>query len=210
MSRHIYNLIAQGEHIQLDFKFEISDARKIARTFCAFANTEGGTLLIGVKDNGRISGIKTDEEVYMAESAAELYCTPEVSYSIENWNIEGKWVLEIKVPKSEKAPHRAPWKQNKPATFIRIHDENHVANAIIYKALLLKNKRDKGVLIKYQKEEELLLSYLSEKQFIGFKEFKKLARISPFKAEKILANLIAVDLIQYEYINDQFFYRLPN
>lgn len=45
-------LIEQGEHQQLDFKFEVSDSKKIARTLSAFANTDGGRLLIGVKDNG--------------------------------------------------------------------------------------------------------------------------------------------------------------
>ena len=48
---YIHALIAEGEHQQQDFKFEISDARKIAKTLSAFANTDGGRLLIGVKDN---------------------------------------------------------------------------------------------------------------------------------------------------------------
>ena len=49
MSQHIKNLISQGEHQQLDFKYEISDSKKIARSLVAFANTDGGKLLIGVK-----------------------------------------------------------------------------------------------------------------------------------------------------------------
>ena len=41
--RHpIEELIAQGEHQQLDFKFEVSDSKKIARTLSAFAKTDGG------------------------------------------------------------------------------------------------------------------------------------------------------------------------
>ena len=43
----IEELISQGEHQQLDFKFEVSDSKKIARTLSAFANTDGGRLLIG-------------------------------------------------------------------------------------------------------------------------------------------------------------------
>ena len=63
--RHpIEELIAQGEHQQLDFKFEVSDSKKIARTLSAFANTDGGRLLIGVKDNGAIAGVRSDEEYY--------------------------------------------------------------------------------------------------------------------------------------------------
>ena len=59
----IQRLIAEGEHLHQDFKFAISDARKIARTFSAFANAGGGHLLVGVKDNGVVAGIRTDEEI---------------------------------------------------------------------------------------------------------------------------------------------------
>ena len=76
--KRIAELIAQGENQQLDFKFEINSASKIAKSLVAFANTDGGKLLIGVKDNGLIAGIRTDEEVYMLESAAKLYSNPPV------------------------------------------------------------------------------------------------------------------------------------
>ena len=67
-------LIEQGEHQQQDFKFEVSDSKKIARTLSAFANTDGGRLLIGVKDNGHISGVRSDEEYYMIEAASQIQC----------------------------------------------------------------------------------------------------------------------------------------
>ena len=69
----------------LDFKFEISDSRKIARTFVAFANTDGGRLLVGVKDNGAIAGVRTEEEFYMVEGASRLYCHPEIPLKIKQW-----------------------------------------------------------------------------------------------------------------------------
>ena len=75
-TQYIQQLVAEGEHIHQDFKFEISDARKIARSLSAFANTEGGRLLVGIKDNGKIAGIRSEEEIYMIEAAAEMYCQP--------------------------------------------------------------------------------------------------------------------------------------
>ena len=87
---YIKNLILSGENQQLDFKFEISDSRKIAKTLVAFSNTDGGKLLIGVKDNGRIAGIRTDEEFFMVQAAADLYCKPEVSFESKRWVVEGK------------------------------------------------------------------------------------------------------------------------
>lgn len=90
---YIHTLIAEGEHQQQDFKFEISDARKIAKTLSAFANTDGGRLLIGVKDNGRIAGVRSEEEKYMIEAAAQLYCIPEIDYTLQTYIVEGKQVL---------------------------------------------------------------------------------------------------------------------
>ena len=85
---YIHTLIAEGEHQQQDFKFEISDARKIAKTLSAFANTDGGRLLIGVKDNGKIAGVRSEEEKYMIEAAAQLYCVPEVEYTMQTYIVE--------------------------------------------------------------------------------------------------------------------------
>ena len=102
--KYIRTLISRGENQELDFKFEISDSRKIARTLSAFSNTDGGRLLIGVKDNGRISGIRSEEEFYMVESAASLYSKPEVRFESRRHLIEGKNVLEIYIPPVEKKP----------------------------------------------------------------------------------------------------------
>ena len=57
-SRYILRLISEGEHQQQDFKYKITDAMKLARSVSAFANTEGGRLLIGIRDDGAVSGVK--------------------------------------------------------------------------------------------------------------------------------------------------------
>lgn len=92
---YIQRLISEGEHVHQDFKFEISDARKIAKSISAFANTEGGRLLVGVKDNGKIAGVRSEEEIYMIEAAAQRYCTPPVDIHAYIHKVEGKDVLEV-------------------------------------------------------------------------------------------------------------------
>ena len=103
-TEYIHALIAEGEHQQQDFKFEISDARKIAKTLSAFANTDGGKLLIGVKDNGKIAGVRSDEEQYMIEAAAGLYCSPEVNYTMQTYLVEGRSVLVVQIEESDRKP----------------------------------------------------------------------------------------------------------
>ena len=66
--RYILSLIKEGEHQQQDFKYRVSDACKLAKSVSAFANTDGGRLLIGVRDDGNLSGVRSEEEIYMMQS----------------------------------------------------------------------------------------------------------------------------------------------
>ena len=117
---YIHALIAEGEHQQQDFKFEISDARKIAKTLSAFANTNGGRLLIGVKDNGKIAGVRSEEEKYMIEAAAQLYCVPEVEYSLQTYIVEGRQVLVATIEETPHKPVYAKDETGKPLAYLRI------------------------------------------------------------------------------------------
>ena len=93
--------IKEGEGENLDFKFRVDNQKKIARTISAFANTTGGSLLIGVKDNGKISGCVPEEEYYVVEGAATLYCDPPVEFESQIWKEGHHLVLEIRVGRSE-------------------------------------------------------------------------------------------------------------
>ena len=123
-------MIAEGEHLHQDFKFFLSDARKIARSVAAFANTDGGRLLIGVKDNGKIVGIKNEEDIHMIEAAAQVFCKPEVDYEPRIWEYGTKQVLEVWIAPSARAPHTAPDEGGNRQVYIRKADENKVASAV--------------------------------------------------------------------------------
>ena len=68
-SNYIQRLIEQGEHQQQDFKYKITDAPKLAKSVSAFANTDGGRLLIGVRDDGEVAGVRSEEEIFMMHAA---------------------------------------------------------------------------------------------------------------------------------------------
>ena len=149
----LHHLIAQGEHQQQDFKYEISDVRKIARTLSAFANTDGGRLLIGVKDNGKIAGVRSDEEIYMVEAAAALYCVPPVECHMSVHRVEGRGVVIAEVERSEKLPVRARLDDDSLCAFMRIADENIVASPV-QMALWREADRDYGTLMSFTEREQ--------------------------------------------------------
>ena len=208
MSVYIYNLISQGENQHLDFKHSITDSKKIARSLAAFANTDGGKLLVGVRDNGSIAGVESDEEFYMVEGAADLYCKPAIRFETKVWKLEGKTVLEITIPKiNSDQLITAPNKDGIYRVYIRVNDQNFIVNNIYLKAWN-KKKFGKGVLIRYNDPEKILFEYLTENESISFSKFIRLVKLSKYKAEKILVNLIVLNLIKIEFTENVVVYKL--
>lgn len=76
MQPHILKMLIRGEDDTLDFKQTISSASKIAKTMAAFANHKGGTLLVGIRDNKTVAGIRTEDEKYMLDLAACFFANP--------------------------------------------------------------------------------------------------------------------------------------
>ena len=207
MDNYLRKLIAEGENQHLDFKYCVSDSRKIARTLTAFANTDGGRLLIGVRDNGSIAGIKTDEEIYMVDTAAHLFCRPEITFSSKQHTTGGKTVLEVEVIKGDKRPYRAKDENGKWLPYFRHHDQNLVANKVVLQ-VWRKEKKKMGVLVKFGKSENSLLDYLSKNGSITLSKFRKIAGISSYRAESILANLILFKVLKMNASEKGFSYEL--
>ena len=185
MNNYITKLIQQGEHQQQDFKYCITDSKKIARSLVAFANTDGGRLLIGVKDNGRIAGVRSDEEFYMVEAAAKIYSQPAIEFTTKQHLIEGKIVLEILIEPSQEKPHFAKDDEGKWWAYFRKDDENRLANKIMIEVWKLQ-KRPEGILINYSDAEKCLLDYLENNEKISVSKFARVAHLTFKKAEQVI------------------------
>jgi predicted HTH transcriptional regulator len=189
MVNSLRKLIEGGEGQQLDFKYCVSDSRKIARTLAAFSNSDGGRLLIGVRDNGNIAGIMSDEEIYMVDTAAHLFCRPEINYTIKQHSLGGKTVLEVQVLKGEKRPYQVKDESGRWIAYFRHGDQNLAANRVLLQ-IWRKELAGKGVLVRFGKNENILMEHLSAKGSITVSKFRKITGLSSRKAESILANLV--------------------
>ena len=205
-NKYIEDLIKQGENQQLDFKFEISDSKKIARTLSAFSNTDGGTLLIGVKDNGSITGINSIEEFHMLEAAANMYCKPEINIKAKEWNINGKMVLEVQVPKNPYVPYKAPNHKGDYKAYIRVKDQNIQANYILLQVWKAK-KNNYQLNLKYTTDYQLLFDCLKTKEQMSFSSLCKITSINKTKMKEMLIKLILLKQIDIQFFQDKVFYK---
>lgn len=206
-NHEIKKLIAGGENQFVDFKFQITNARKIARSMVAFANTDGGKLLIGVKDNGNIVGISSDEELYMIELAAFKYCKPAVKFEVESYDFDGKIVLQVSIDESTEKPHYSFEENKKWLVYVRKNDENILSNKIWIEVLKRKSK-DKKTIIKFNEPEKALFKYLESESFITLDKFIEIAKIKSYLAEKILINFLSIDVLSQQIEKNEYYYSI--
>lgn len=202
--KYIYDLIESGENQTLDFKFEISDASKIAKTLVAFSNTNGGRLLIGVKDNGTIAGVRSQEEIFMIESAAKIFSKNKIQFEVIPWNISGKQILEVIIEEGQQKPYFAKDIDNKWKAYVRVADQNFLANNVLVKYWKEKNKR--AVKIQYSRKEQFLLDYLKDYEDITLDEFAGFVQISKSIAEDVLVDFLILDIIKMRITEKGIFY----
>ncbi len=202
----LHRLIAEGEHQQQDFKYEISDARKIARTLSAFANTDGGRLLIGVKDNGKIAGVRSDEEIYMVEAAASLYCMPPVECRMSIHRVEGHNVVIAEVDAAGTLPVRAQLDDGRWCAFVRIADENIVASPV-QMALWREATDDTNTLLPFTQREQSLLRLLTDApEPLTLNRFARLGHLPRHRAVKLLAQFLRFGLVEQQFAHHTFVY----
>lgn len=101
--------IQLGEDSSLEFKSELPDRKELASEIAAFANTEGGELIIGVNDkrtsdNHRdVPGIELGD-LDTIETAVVNVCrnnvNPPVRVTTQKMKIEEKYVLRVEIPHS--------------------------------------------------------------------------------------------------------------
>lgn len=205
MIDRIKKYLIDGEGESLDYKQEISSASKIAKTMVSFANLKGGVLLVGVRDNRSIAGIRSEDEKYMLELAASFYCKPEINLELEEHNIGGKIILECTVPEGEFKPFSAKGEDGKWWVHIRNKDKSLLASKIVVD-VLKRQASNKGTLIKYGKNEEALLRYLEDNERITLQQFRKMVNISKWRASKIIVNLITAGvIINHTYVKPEFY-----
>ncbi|MEX1191734.1 MAG: ATP-binding protein [Brumimicrobium sp.] len=199
--------INEGEHQTQDFKFRVDDAQKIARTLAAFANTSGGRLLIGVKDNGKVVGVNPEEEFHVIQGAASVFCKPEVDILTKIHQHDHKLVLEVNVLESEKKPVRAKDDEGNWKTYVRREDHTLLANKILIGVWKLQ-KKETSRPQKFDEDEQLLLNTIKNAEKITLSKLYRYTKLKKSLVDRLLILFITWDLITMTISEEGTFYSL--
>ena len=101
----------QSESDLHDFKFNLAELKNATKICCAFANTFGGFIIVGVRDAGQrqfeIVGLNPDKELY-GNFVAKVRADPDIAISAPKTigvPVSSKLLYVLEVPQSPRRPH---------------------------------------------------------------------------------------------------------
>ena len=138
--------IVRGESKNVEFKVRLpKDSANYIKTIVAFANTQGGQLVIGVYDKTRkVVGVDNEFAFQMMDSIANAVadsCEPQIVPNIELQTIEKRTVIVVTVTPEPNRPYYLKSKGKEKGTFIRLGGTSRPASAEKIKELEMEGAR---------------------------------------------------------------------
>ncbi len=116
----LLELIKNGENSGVEFKRDAIDNRTLAKEIVAFANLGGGRLLLGIEDDGTVSGVKRANIETWIMNACREKIRPEIIPYVQLFrDVEpGKDVALVQVDRGWSVHHL--WHSNRRTHYLRI------------------------------------------------------------------------------------------
>ena len=114
-----------GESKNIESKVSLPDkSEKYVKTIVAFANTQGGKLIVGVDDkNHQVIGVENDilfQTMDAIATAVSDSCMPQIIPDIEPQTVEGKTIIIVSVEAGKNRPYYLKSKGKENGTYIRV------------------------------------------------------------------------------------------
>jgi predicted HTH transcriptional regulator len=195
--RQLRNLVKQGEGQRLEFKRKANHPEKIMREVCAFANSEGGILLVGVEDNGKIYGLKDYKgDEYVLGQAFIFNLSPQVEYHVEILEIDNNHsVLKYEImPSYHKPIYHYEYPGSKPIAYVRNADKSIKASVEMLR--ILKSTNDpRGTNIVFGEKEKQLMQRIDEKKQTNVDDFAQYAGVNRRWASNLLVKFTRAGIL---------------
>lgn len=210
-SKDLKRIVAAGENQHVEFKRKAAHPDKIMKEIVAFANTEGGgLLLLGVEDNKTIYGFANpDEEEFTIENAIRKYCYPIPDYYLYRVPLSDEvCVLALEIKEGTQKPYSVlyDFEQKLGKIYVRVADRSIQASREMREVLKIK-AQGRSIRFMFGEKEKLLLEYLDKHSYITLEIFAALAGIKSKVASRTLVLLVTNGILQihpHEEGQDQY------
>lgn len=196
--QELKRLVSRGEGQYLEFKKKANHPEKIIKELVAFANTGGGLLVLGVDDDGTISGTRNIEgEAFILEDAVNKWVRPKPSYRVDIIKLnEKKGIALFRIEEGTRKPYFVKLEEDsgKGSAYIRNGEESLQASREI-REIIRRRLKPGNIHFEYGEKEKVLMQYLEEHDSIQLQELRQIANISKFVASRTLIRLVLANVL---------------
>ena len=183
----VKDTIFSGESKNIEYKVTLPDkSEKYMKTIVAFANTQGGKLIVGVDDKThQIVGVENDVLFQLMDGIANAVsdsCVPQIIPDIEPQTVNGKTVIVVSVEAGKNRPYYLKSKGKDNGTYIRVAGTSRQAFPEKIKELEMEGARiswDELTCVGYPVSQEA-----TEKLCQDIEKFRKKAGMSEHSVKK--------------------------
>jgi ATP-dependent DNA helicase RecG len=122
---YLLTLLNQGENASVEFKQGNVRAEGLAREMIAFSNSYGGTIVVGVDDEGKILGVDGDKNYEeWVVNISRNNVIPPIHVCCHWVTLQGKGILLVEIPKGKDRPYQ----DNSGRFYVRVGSTNRIAS----------------------------------------------------------------------------------
>lgn len=186
-------MVRAGEGLQVEFKSQMPQLHRMAKTFSAFANSSGGYIFFGVSDDGQLAGLNQVEGTQeLAEQVANFHCDPRQRIELEVWRpVPGIQILVVFVPESDNKPVYAvnPHQTKDAWPYFRSSKENLPIDKKSLKAMRKIAAVDPEDLGEIDPIQVRIMNFLNEKPRRTLSQIGKSLNMGDQRIKKVLVEL---------------------
>lgn len=202
----IRQLIRRGEGTQIEFKAKANHPDKIARSLVSFANSSGGTLLLGVHDDGEMIGVRDPGEDVSAIIRILRTARPDIRCRHRVAAVSAtRWIVSFEVRESRRKP--VLLRQDKGTVYLRSGDQTLQAGEVMVAVLYLRTS-SRGQFIECDEREQAILRVLQKNGRIGVSALLKATGLGRPLLVQRLAGLVSAGIVHLEVSGGEEFFRL--
>lgn len=162
---------------------------EIAKLLSSLANSQGGTLYIGVKSNGKVKGVYPKDVSSQLFEITSTYIKPLISFTTDIIEEDLKLVVCVKVPFNTGMKYQAMLNEKEWEFFVRVNQYSIPANKIIKRSWL--NEKN-GTVSNLESNPELKIfsKLIRDNQPLTLSKLYKVADMPLDKVDKYLSTLV--------------------
>ena len=197
MSREeLDRLVAMGENAFVEFKHRVPEPKRIAKEVVAFANSQGGSVLIGVDDSGGVLGVKDSaEEEYALFSSIDRHCFPVIE--LETFRVpvtRKREVIVARVLPSTQKPHFVTDGDQRTA-YVRLADQSMEASKEAVR--IMRARPGDEVRFEFGSKELLLMRYIDQYGRITVSQFAQLSGVKRKQASHTIVLMTRAGVLSH-------------